>query len=73
MPIIALTATCPPKVLDDLLKVLKMAPTTDSRTADSSGTVLFTCAAPFTNALTLQGAALPPEPALCAEVARAHS
>jgi len=46
VPIIALTATCPPKVLDDLLKVLKMARTTDGRTADSSGTVLFTCVTP---------------------------
>ncbi|MBW0481303.1 hypothetical protein O181_021018 [Austropuccinia psidii MF-1] len=42
VPIVALTATCPPNVMKDLLKILKLGPITGSRNANRDGTVLFT-------------------------------
>lgn len=41
VPIVALTATCPPRVLDDLLKILKLGRITDGRKAAQAGTVYF--------------------------------
>jgi ATP-dependent DNA helicase Q1 len=40
--IIALTATCPPRVLSDLLDILRLNPTTEGNHASKKGTVLFT-------------------------------
>ncbi|TFK49250.1 ATP-dependent DNA helicase [Heliocybe sulcata] len=42
VPILALSATCPPKVLEDLLKTLKLRPVVDSQCAPAEGTVYFT-------------------------------
>ncbi|KAI0062780.1 ATP-dependent DNA helicase [Artomyces pyxidatus] len=41
VPILALSATCPPKVLADLLKILGLKPVTDGKNANSDGTVYF--------------------------------
>ncbi|KAF8316779.1 ATP-dependent DNA helicase [Clavulina sp. PMI_390] len=41
VPILALSATCPPKVLADLLKVLRLKPVVDGNAANTSGTVYF--------------------------------
>jgi superfamily II DNA helicase RecQ len=37
----ALSATCPPKVLEDVLKILRLPPITDGRAANVTGTVHF--------------------------------
>ncbi|KAL4258185.1 ATP-dependent DNA helicase [Pleurotus pulmonarius] len=43
VPIMALSATCPPRVLEDVLKILKMKPIVDGRAAHmNEGTVYFT-------------------------------
>ncbi|KAG5219384.1 P-loop containing nucleoside triphosphate hydrolase protein [Salix suchowensis] len=43
VPIMALSATCPPRVLEDVLKILKMKPIVDGRAAHMhEGTVYFT-------------------------------
>ncbi|KAI0259713.1 P-loop containing nucleoside triphosphate hydrolase protein [Gloeopeniophorella convolvens] len=42
VPILALSATCPPIVLRDLLAILRLRPITDGRAADGIGTVQFT-------------------------------
>ncbi|KAF5390798.1 hypothetical protein D9757_004557 [Collybiopsis confluens] len=42
VPIMALSATCPPVVLKDLLKVLLLKPTVRGTAADLTGTVYFT-------------------------------
>ncbi|KAI0302808.1 P-loop containing nucleoside triphosphate hydrolase protein, partial [Multifurca ochricompacta] len=42
VPILALSATCPPVVLRDLIATLRLPPLTDGRGAASHGTVLFT-------------------------------
>ncbi|KAH9470778.1 hypothetical protein MJO29_003436 [Puccinia striiformis f. sp. tritici] len=41
-PIVALTATCPPRVMADVLKILKLGPITKADKAKPTGTVLFT-------------------------------
>lgn len=41
VPILALSATCPPRVLQDILKILKMKPVVDGKAAPSDGTVYF--------------------------------
>ncbi|EFP89198.2 uncharacterized protein PGTG_15039 [Puccinia graminis f. sp. tritici CRL 75-36-700-3] len=41
-PIVALTATCPPRVMVDVLKILKLGPITNADKARPTGTVLFT-------------------------------
>ncbi|KLO09213.1 ATP-dependent DNA helicase [Schizopora paradoxa] len=41
VPILALSATCPPKVLDDLLKILGMKSVVEGSDASASGTVYF--------------------------------
>ncbi|KZT54726.1 ATP-dependent DNA helicase [Calocera cornea HHB12733] len=41
VPILALSATCPPSVLKDLLKILKMRPVVDGNAATIDGTVYF--------------------------------
>ncbi|KAJ3554988.1 hypothetical protein NP233_g12309 [Leucocoprinus birnbaumii] len=41
VPIMALSATCPPLVLKDLLKTLRLPDITDGRSAKSTGTVYF--------------------------------
>jgi ATP-dependent DNA helicase Q1 len=41
-PIVALTATCPPRVMVDVLKILKLGPITNADKAKPTGTVLFT-------------------------------
>ncbi|WAQ81770.1 hypothetical protein PtA15_2A82 [Puccinia triticina] len=42
IPIVALTATCPPRVMADVLKILKLGPITNGDKAKPKGTVLFT-------------------------------
>ncbi|EPQ53743.1 ATP-dependent DNA helicase [Gloeophyllum trabeum ATCC 11539] len=42
VPILALSATCPPKVLEDLLKTLRMKAVVDGRCAPPEGTIYFT-------------------------------
>ncbi|CAH7685960.1 P-loop containing nucleoside triphosphate hydrolase protein [Phakopsora pachyrhizi] len=42
IPIVALTATCPPRVMMDVLKILKLNPITHAKKANRKGTVLFT-------------------------------
>ncbi|EIW74415.1 ATP-dependent DNA helicase [Coniophora puteana RWD-64-598 SS2] len=42
VPILALSATCPPAVMRDILKTLKMKPTVDGTAAPRDGTVCFT-------------------------------
>ncbi|KAH9983807.1 P-loop containing nucleoside triphosphate hydrolase protein [Russula compacta] len=42
VPILALSATCPPDVLRDLIAILRLAPPTDGRAAAPYGTVKFT-------------------------------
>ncbi|KAF8488965.1 P-loop containing nucleoside triphosphate hydrolase protein [Russula emetica] len=42
VPILALSATCPPDVLRDLIAVLRLPPPTDGRAAAPHGTVKFT-------------------------------
>jgi ATP-dependent DNA helicase Q1 len=39
VPILALSATCPPRVLQDILKILKMKPVVDGK-----GVRVFKCA-----------------------------
>ncbi|ETW75702.1 hypothetical protein HETIRDRAFT_329913, partial [Heterobasidion irregulare TC 32-1] len=41
VPILALSATCPPRVLTDLLATLRLGPKTDGRNASLKGTVSF--------------------------------
>ncbi|PVG04636.1 ATP-dependent DNA helicase [Serendipita vermifera] len=41
VPILALSATCPPKVLQDLLKILRMDSVVDGNSAPAKGTVYF--------------------------------
>ncbi|KAG2152610.1 P-loop containing nucleoside triphosphate hydrolase protein [Suillus bovinus] len=41
VPILALSATCPPRVLQDILKILKMKPVVDGKAAPPDGTVYF--------------------------------
>ncbi|EKM76430.1 hypothetical protein AGABI1DRAFT_78494 [Agaricus bisporus var. burnettii JB137-S8] len=41
VPIMALSATCPPLVREDLIKQLKLPPIVDGRNAESEGTVFF--------------------------------
>ncbi|KZV99558.1 ATP-dependent DNA helicase [Exidia glandulosa HHB12029] len=41
VPILALSATCPPKVLNDVLKILRLQPVTDGAAANKTGTVYF--------------------------------
>ncbi|OAX38744.1 ATP-dependent DNA helicase [Rhizopogon vinicolor AM-OR11-026] len=41
VPILALSATCPPRVLQDILKILKMKPVVDGKAAIHDGTVYF--------------------------------
>ncbi|EGO29247.1 hypothetical protein SERLADRAFT_445074 [Serpula lacrymans var. lacrymans S7.9] len=41
VPILALSATCPPKVLNDILKILQMKHTVDGKAATRQGTVYF--------------------------------
>ncbi|EJD54785.1 ATP-dependent DNA helicase [Auricularia subglabra TFB-10046 SS5] len=41
VPIMALSATCPPQVLDDVLKILRLPPVTDGSAANTAGTVYF--------------------------------
>ncbi|KAH7912757.1 P-loop containing nucleoside triphosphate hydrolase protein [Hygrophoropsis aurantiaca] len=41
IPILALSATCPPKVLQDILKILQMGPVVDGKAAPLHGTVHF--------------------------------
>ncbi|KAG1731628.1 P-loop containing nucleoside triphosphate hydrolase protein [Suillus paluster] len=41
VPILALSATCPPRVLQDILKILKMKPVVDGKAAPQDGTVYF--------------------------------
>lgn len=41
VPILALSATCPPNVLKDLLKILKMDAIVDGKSASAKGTVYF--------------------------------
>lgn len=40
-PIIALSATCPPRVLENVLKILKLKATTPGEQAKATGTVFF--------------------------------
>ncbi|GLB39373.1 putative ATP-dependent DNA helicase [Lyophyllum shimeji] len=42
VPIMALSATCPPKVLEDLIKTLGLKAVVDGNNADTQGTVYFT-------------------------------
>ncbi|KAF9008323.1 P-loop containing nucleoside triphosphate hydrolase protein [Cyathus striatus] len=42
VPILALSATCPPAVMKDLLKTLRMGATVDGNNANKTGTVYFT-------------------------------
>ncbi|KAH7882286.1 P-loop containing nucleoside triphosphate hydrolase protein [Phlebopus sp. FC_14] len=41
VPILALSATCPPKVLQDILKILNMRPVVDGNSAPRDGTIYF--------------------------------
>ncbi|KIJ15140.1 hypothetical protein PAXINDRAFT_180755 [Paxillus involutus ATCC 200175] len=41
VPILALSATCPPRVLQDILKILHMKPVVDGKAAPREGTVYF--------------------------------
>ncbi|THH20313.1 hypothetical protein EW146_g1014 [Bondarzewia mesenterica] len=41
VPILALSATCPPHVLQNLIKILRLNPITDSKRPNPSGTVYF--------------------------------
>ncbi|KAH7925066.1 ATP-dependent DNA helicase [Leucogyrophana mollusca] len=41
VPILALSATCPPKVLQDILKILQMKPVVDGKASGREGTVHF--------------------------------
>ncbi|KAG8216338.1 ATP-dependent DNA helicase [Butyriboletus roseoflavus] len=41
VPILALSATCPPKVLQDILKILHMKPVVDGKAAPREGTIYF--------------------------------
>ncbi|KIJ63080.1 hypothetical protein HYDPIDRAFT_176149 [Hydnomerulius pinastri MD-312] len=41
VPILALSATCPPKVLQDILKILHMKPVVDGKAAAREGTIYF--------------------------------
>ncbi|KAI9567984.1 P-loop containing nucleoside triphosphate hydrolase protein [Boletus coccyginus] len=41
VPILALSATCPPKVLQDILKILHMKPIVDGKAASREGTTYF--------------------------------
>ncbi|KAI6121912.1 ATP-dependent DNA helicase [Pisolithus sp. B1] len=41
LPILALSATCPPKVLQDILKILHMKPVVDGKAPPLDGTVYF--------------------------------
>ncbi|KAG9311882.1 ATP-dependent DNA helicase [Chiua virens] len=41
VPILALSATCPPRVLQDILKILHMKPAVDGQAAPRDGTVYF--------------------------------
>ncbi|KAF9235619.1 P-loop containing nucleoside triphosphate hydrolase protein [Melanogaster broomeanus] len=41
VPILALSATCPPRVLQDILKILHMKPVVDGKAAPRDGTVYF--------------------------------
>ncbi|KAF8122865.1 ATP-dependent DNA helicase [Boletus edulis] len=41
IPILALSATCPPRVLQDILKILHMKPVVDGKAAPRDGTVYF--------------------------------
>ncbi|KAH0834694.1 P-loop containing nucleoside triphosphate hydrolase protein [Lanmaoa asiatica] len=41
VPILALSATCPPKILQDILKILHMKPVVDGKAAPKEGTIYF--------------------------------